>query len=390
MKRKNCIWFSILVVISFVPYPAIKIAIAQTKPSRLRGTIKTKLSRTAVIEKPAFALKINGYVLNSDGKPALARVIALPNTSYGANLTLNNKNGYFEIPWSLTWLDSGQVIYLIAKSGHTAPRGQARKNEAAIVEITDPTRPVTIRLESAPELIGKVSDTKGQRLPKYKAFLSHATKFKCQAPIFEMTGGSWGQCIFKQIPYGVRYRLTIKAEGYQTKQVTVDATDRRKKIINLGTIILRPQDSTKSYVNEQGPNPVLTGEFNNIYHLDEGEVIKYIKPPFVLGRQEYLLSNPNYSSFALQQPGYHSGFHWDNELKMHSLSSSNSLAWILYYVLDVSEYEYNIPKDLNINLPGDWIVQTDATKDEQLRALEQIIYAETNRVVRFEKTQVLE
>ena len=388
MKRKVHIWFLFLDVIIFVLYPTIKIAHAQTRPSRLRGTIKTKLSRMAVIEKPAFALKINGFVINSDGKPAFARVIALPNTSYGARITLNNKNGYFEIPWSSTWLNGGQAIQLIAKSGHMAPRGEARKNEAAIVEITDPTQPVTIRLEYAPELIGKVTDIKGQRLEKYTATLSLARKFKCQAPIFETTGGSWGERIFKLIPYGAKYKLTIKAEGYQTKQVTVDATDRSKKVINLGTIILRPQDSTKSHVKEQGPNPVLTREFNDIYHLDEGEIVKFIKPPFVLGRQEYLLSNPNYSSFALQHPGHHIGFHWDNELKMHSLSSSNSLGWILYYVLDVSEYDYNLPKDLKINLPGDWIVRTDATKEEQLRALEQIIHAETNRVIHLVKHKV--
>jgi len=331
-------------------------------------------------------MMIKGHVLGSDNKPAFARVIAMPNTSYGARILLDNKEGYFELPWSPTWLDEGQSIILIAKSGHMAPRGEPRKDEAAIVEITDPTQPVTIRLEPVRlSLEAKVVDPKGQRIPKYRATLSLPTEFKCQAPIFETTVMSPRECIFSPIPYGTKYKLTIEAEGYQTKQLAVDATDRSKEVIDIGAIILQPQAPTISAITEQGPNPDLAKEFHDIYRLDEGEIIKFIKPPFVLGRQEYLLATPAYNSFALQHPGYHCGFHWDGELKAHSFSSSRSLWWILYYILGIPDYDYNLPKELKVNLCGDWIVRTDSTKDEQLKALEEIIYAELNRSIHFEK-----
>ena len=368
---------------------AIGIAFAQTRPSLPTGTVKTKVGRSAVIEQPASAMIIKGHVLDSDNKPAFARIIALPNTSYGAEIRTNNKEGYFELPWSSTWLDEGQPIYLIAKSGHYTPTGETRKNEAAIVEVTDLMQPVTIRLEPARlSLEGKVVDPNGQRVPKYRATLSLITEFKCQAPIFETEVWIPRERIFSPIPYGTKYRLTIQADGYQTKQLTVDATDRSKEVIDIGTITLQPQDSTRPLVAEQSPNPDLAKEFHDIYRLEEQEVMKLIKPPFLLGRQEYLLTTPRYSSFALQHPGHHYGFHWDNELKMHSFSTSCSLWWILYYVLGIPEYDYNLPKELKVNLRGDWIVRTGLPLANQLKALEEIIFAELHRSIRFEKRKV--
>jgi len=49
-------------------------------------------------------------------------------------------------------------------------------------------------------------------------------------------------------------------------------------------------------------------------------------------------------------------------------------------------YDFNLPKELDINIPyGDWIVRTDSPRNEQLRSMEEIIYAETNKAIRFEK-----
>jgi len=178
---------------------AVGIAFAQTRPSLPTGTVKTKVGRSAVIEQPASAMIIKGHVLDSDNKPAFARIIALPNTSYGAEIRTNNKEGYFELSWSPTWLDEGQPIYLIAKSGHYTPTGGTRKDEAAIVEVTDLTQLVTIRLEPARlSLEGKVVDPNGQRIQKYWATLSLTTEFKCQAPIFETTVGFPRERIFSQ------------------------------------------------------------------------------------------------------------------------------------------------------------------------------------------------
>jgi beta-lactamase regulating signal transducer with metallopeptidase domain len=363
---------------------AVGIAFAQTRPPQSTGTVKTKVGQSAVIEQPAFPVTmIKGRILDPNNEPAYgARIVALPVTSYGTAIKLNNKEGSFELPWSPTWIEEGQSIYLMSTCNNL------QLNQGAIVEVHDLTSPVTVRLEPAAEFVMKLVDLNDRRVAKYSAILSVLGKFKCQAPIFETTVGVPRVHIFSSVPYGPKYTLTIQADGFQTKRVIVDATDRSKEVIDIGTVTLQPQDQTKPVVAEQGSNPDLAKEFHDIYRLDEQEFIKFIKPPFVLGRQEYLLTTPRYSSFALQHPGHHYGFRWDNELKMYSSFTDRRLLWVLYFVLGIPEYDFNLPKELKVDLPGDWIVRAGLPVAQQLKALEEIIYAETNRAIRFEERTI--
>ncbi|HCO95791.1 MAG TPA: hypothetical protein DIU00_17910, partial [Phycisphaerales bacterium] len=97
---------------------AVGIAFAQTKPTRSAGTVKTKISKSTVIEQPAFPVTmIKGRILDPNNEPAYgARIIALPVTSWGycTEPRNRNKDGYFELPWSPTWIEPGQPIYLMA------------------------------------------------------------------------------------------------------------------------------------------------------------------------------------------------------------------------------------------------------------------------------------
>jgi hypothetical protein len=231
--------------------------------------------------------------------------------------------------------------------------------------------------------------------------LSLAKPFRCRAPILDsgtardhIDKSSRGKFTISTLPYNQTYKLHIQAEGYQPTELTVDTTDKSKKIIDIGTITLQPQDPTKSVVTEQKLNPNLANEFHRIYHMEEKVVIKFIKAPFVLGRQEYL-HTMNYDSIneliplALQQGScWQAGFNWDDKLIIYSGYSTNSprLWWILRLVMDIPEYGFNIPKELNVHLShGDWITRADSSVAEKLKALEEILYAETNRAIRFEK-----
>lgn len=367
---------------------AVGIAFGQTRPSRPAGTIKTKVSQSAVIEQPAFpTVMIKGRVLYSDNEPAVAHIIALPNTSYGVSTSPDDK-GYFELPWSPTWIEEGQPIYLMARSGWYVPRGGRQRYEAAFVEISDPMQPATIRLEPSPlSLVGKVVDPNGQRVARCKATLSLLTEFKCQAPIFDTQVWVWREQIFSQVPYGPKYKLAIQADGYQTKQIIVDATDRSKEVIDIGTMALQPQDPAKPIVVEKGLNPDLARKFHEIYRLDEGEVLKLIKPPFVLGRQEYLQTMTDDYAHALQQGGgFQIGFRWDGEPRVYSAYSGRDLWSVLRLVLDIPVYDFNVPREIKVNLPrGDWIVRAEVPIAEQLRALEEILQAELHRPIRFER-----
>ncbi len=376
---------------------AVGMAFGQTRPSRPTGTIKTKVSRLAVIEQPAFPVTmIKGRILDPNDEPAYgASIVALPVTSWGyyTEPRSQNKEGYFELPWSPTWIEQDKPIYLMAIV-------QDPKSQAALVEVKDPTSPVTVRLEPAFAITGKVVDPGGQQIEECLATISLSTKFKCQAPIYSFRGGRWWERMLSPLPYGVKYKLTVQAKGYQTRQIIVDGTDKSKKLLDLGTITLQPQDKTKPEVAEQYGDLDLEKEFHRVYSLDKDEIIKLIKAPFVLGRQEYFQNPisiyPRIFDSLESQGAIQASLLWDGKALMETSMNGYThthrkprLEYTLLLTLRMPHYDFNLPKELNIEMPyGDWIVRADSPRNEQLRSLEEIIYAETNRAIRFEERTI--
>jgi beta-lactamase regulating signal transducer with metallopeptidase domain len=376
---------------------AVGIAFAQTRPARSTGTIKTKLGKSAAIERLASeTIMIKGRILDPNNEPAYgASIVALPVTSWGYHTEprRRNKEGYFELPWSPTWIEQDQPIYLMAVV-------QDPKSRAALVEVTDPTSPVTVRLEPAFAITGKVVDPGGQQIEECLATISLSTEFKCQAPIFGARGGRRWEHTLSPLPYGTKYELTVQAKGYRTRQIIVDGTDKSQKLIDLGTIVLQPQGRAKPVVAEQRQDPDLEKEFHEVYSLDKDEIIKLIKPPFVLGRQEYFqipTSDYGYSFLSLVSQGaIQVCLIWDGEVlnKTGLWGYTNThrpptLGEVLPLILRMPYYDFNLPKELDTKMPyGDWIVRADSPRDEQLRSLGEIVYAETNRAIRFEKRTV--
>ncbi len=393
--RTGAVW---ALTVSFIAIClAVGIAFAQTRPSRSTGTVKTKLGKSAAIERLASeTIMITGRILDPNNEPAYgASIVALPVTSWGYHTEprSRNKEGYFELPWSPTWVEQGQPIYLMAIV-------QDPISQAALVEVTDPTSPVTVRLEPAFAITGKVVDRAGQEIEECFAMISLSTEFKCQAPIYSFRGGKWWERMLSPLPYGAKYKLTVQAKGYRTQQIIVDGTDKSQKLIDLGAITLQPQDRTKPVVAEQFVDPDLAKEFYEVYSLDKDEIIKLIKPPFVLGRQEYFQNPtsiyPRIFDSLDSQGAIQACLLWDGEaLKETSLTGWTNthkkprLEHTLLLTLHMPDHDVNLPKELNIEMPyGDWIVRADSPMDEQLRSLAEIVYAETNRAIRFEKRTV--
>jgi hypothetical protein len=141
----------------------------------------------------------------------------------------------------------------------------------------------------------------------------------------------------------------------------------------------------------------LEKEFHKVYSLDKDEIIKLIKPPFVLGRQEYFQNPTSIYPRAFDsldsQGAIQACLLWDGEQLMETSWNGYTnthkkprLDFTLRLTLRMLYYDFNLPKELNIEMPyGDWIVRADSPRDELLRCLEDIIYAETNRPIHFEK-----
>ncbi|MEJ2704519.1 MAG: M56 family metallopeptidase, partial [Sedimentisphaerales bacterium] len=373
---------------------AVGIAFAQTKPARATGTVKTKLGKSAVIEQPTSPVTmIKGRILDPNNEPAHgALIVALPVTSWGYYIEpwSQNNEGYFELPWSPTWIEQDKPIHLMAIV-------QDPKSQAALVEIKDPTLPVTVRLEPAFAITGKVVDPAGQEIEQCSATISLFTKFKCQALIYSFRGGKWWERMLSPLPYGAKYKLTISAEGYRTRQIIIDGTDKSKRLIDLGVITLQSHDKTEPGIAELYADPDLEREFHEVYSLDKDEIIKLIKPPFVLGRQEYFQNPTSLCSRVFcsldSQGAIQAGLLWDGKTLIETPLTGYIYAHrmprledTLLLTLRMPHYDFNLPKELNIEMPcGDWIVRADSPRNEQLRSLEEIIYAETNRAISFEK-----
>jgi beta-lactamase regulating signal transducer with metallopeptidase domain len=351
----------LLVAVLIVPTTLVPTARAQTRPSRPTRTVKTKVGRTAAIEQLASATIIKGRILDLKNEPAyLAHVVALPVTSYGTQIVLGNKEGYFELPWSPTWIDQGQAVCLLAK-------GHYGRNESVFFEVNDPALPVTIHLEPAVTITGKVIDPNGQPM-RSTIILSLARPFRCRAPISadttitaDIDKSQEGKFTLSMLPYNQTYNLNIQAEGYRSTELTVDTRDTSKDNMDIGTITLQPQDPTKPVVAERSPNPDLMKEFYEIYRLEEGEVIKLIKPPFVLGRQEYLNTKQKVTSSAGLNAGgdFKIVFDWDGKLKLRAgFTGASRLNKVPALILGIPDYDFKLPKELDVRLPeGDWIVR---------------------------------
>jgi hypothetical protein len=93
--------------------------------------------------------------------------------------------------------------------------------------------------------------------------------------------------------------------------------------------------------------------------------------------------------------GFQGRFIWDDKhiiatgTGFTDTSLQPSIEDILHVMLRMPYYEFNLPDKFDIKMPyGDWIIRADSTTEEQLRALEEIIQAETNRSIRFEKRPI--
>ena len=132
-------------------------------------------------------------------------------------------------------------------------------------------------------------------------------------------------------------------------------------------------------------------KFEEVYRLEDKQILKRIAPPFIPERRDYYVNEHSTQASAIStSPGIFA-FHWDEKLKNWGLSftSKFDLNFILSFVLRLKSFQYDGPEELlNIELPGDWIIRDEVSQETKLRAIEQLIAEELNRTIQFEKRTV--
>jgi hypothetical protein len=132
-------------------------------------------------------------------------------------------------------------------------------------------------------------------------------------------------------------------------------------------------------------------KFDMVYHLEDGQILKRIAPPFLPERQQYYTTEHERQASMTSRGPDRFIFHWDGGLRNwgSSFGDRGSLDSALSFVLGLNSYEYEGPEDLlKLELPGDWIIRHEAPIENKLKALEQLLARETGRNIRFEKRSV--
>jgi len=132
--------------------------------------------------------------------------------------------------------------------------------------------------------------------------------------------------------------------------------------------------------------------FYSVYRLNEGEILKRIAPPFIPQRKDYYEHEHTSQALAIPEPPDYFTFHWDGKLKNWGLGfmgQVHNLDAVLRHNLIIGADQFEGQDELlQIEMPGDWIVRSDATQAEMLKALEKILKNEIGREIHFIKREV--
>ena len=132
-------------------------------------------------------------------------------------------------------------------------------------------------------------------------------------------------------------------------------------------------------------------KFEEIYHLEDNQILKRIAPPFIPERRNYYVNEHSSQASAISTSPSIFIFHWNGKLKNWGLSFGRKpdLNSILDSVLRLKSFEYDGPEELlDLPLPGDWIIRDEVSQETKLMALEQLITHELGRNIQFEKRTV--
>jgi uncharacterized protein (TIGR03435 family) len=139
--------------------------------------------------------------------------------------------------------------------------------------------------------------------------------------------------------------------------------------------------------------PAWREKFDQVYRLEEEEVLKRIPPPFIAERMDYYRSEHSSQAQAIPRGPDYLCFHWTGHLRNWGLGfvggGGLTLEGVMDTVLKLENYEFEGPKALlTTKLKGDWIVNPDAEREKTLPALAAIFEAVTKRKLEFVREKV--
>jgi beta-lactamase regulating signal transducer with metallopeptidase domain/peroxiredoxin len=199
-----------------------------------------------------------------------------------------------------------------------------------------------------------------------------------------------------QVPGETYAAYDIKA--YPTT-VLIDREGKVVETLNLS----RAREKLESMlgVKAESERHVWKQRFEQVYRLDDGQILKRIAPPFIPERKEYCANeSPGPPERHPEGPAVMI-FHWRDSQANLSYTEEHrnfSLGNLVEYILEISiptlgyaevkNYSGNPEGSeqlLSIQLPGDWILRNEALPEAKARALEKLVADEFGRHIRVQK-----
>lgn len=147
-------------------------------------------------------------------------------------------------------------------------------------------------------------------------------------------------------------------------------------------------------VRTDGPPPPVPDwrtRFDKVYSLDDEEVLRWVRYPFIPERQIYATQELRYyqSTDNPPPPGY-LFFRLDGKLRNWTLSMGEGSLGLVLHDIGLKRYDYNdgLEKLSFLKLGGDWIARDNVPIEDKLLALERILQNELGRTIRFKKRKV--
>ena len=145
-------------------------------------------------------------------------------------------------------------------------------------------------------------------------------------------------------------------------------------------------------VRTDGPPPPVPGwraRFDKVYSLDDKEVLRWVRYPFIPERQIYATQEMHYYASKNPPPPGYIVFQWDGKLHPWTIAMHECALGSILNAIGLKRYEIDGPeKLLGLKLGGDWIARRNVPTDDTLSAFERILQNGLNRKVRFEKQEV--
>lgn len=138
------------------------------------------------------------------------------------------------------------------------------------------------------------------------------------------------------------------------------------------------------------PTPSWRSRFDKVYSLNDGEVLRWVRTPFIPERQIYATQELHYygGTDNPPPPGY-LYFRLNGKLYNWMLAMDECNLALVLMSMGLERYERDGPdKLLGLKLGGDWIARDNVPIEDRLIALERILQNELGRTIRFEKRKV--